>query len=71
MIWNGIPTEVYFRYSSEKGEDGVYIWSFEMEVPKGYDGIVIGFYNAGLASLEDDIWDFYTGPEDFALFRMQ
>ena len=69
VIWDGMPAEVYFHYGSEKEDSLVFLWTFEYEAPKGYDGMVVGFYNS---LIEDSgyILDYYTDTEDFALFRL-
>lgn len=43
------------------------------QVPTGFDGLVVGLMNAGLADTAEDsyLYQFYSDPQDFALFRMK
>lgn len=40
-------------------------------VPKGYDGVVVGYQNNSLSSSGKSLGEYYTVPEDFAAFRMK
>jgi len=61
---------VWWTKNSDDGK-GASTWTFTASVPVGYDGVVVGFKNADVASSNRSLADFYTGEDDFALFRMK
>ena len=72
--WQGRQDEysLWWRVDSES-DDGFRL-TFTAQVPKGFDGLVVGFMNAAVydsADAGDYLFQYYTGPQDFALYRMK
>ncbi len=44
--------------------------TYTAQVPKGYDGVVVGYHNNALNASGKSLSEYFTGTEDFALFRM-
>jgi hypothetical protein len=60
---------IWWRQEGGKGSDPFQIiWT--AQVPKGYDGIVVGLNNKANPANGRSLNEFYTSTEDFALFRM-
>lgn len=73
VVWQGRRDEYTLRYATD-ATDGGFRVTFTARVPKGFDGVVVGLMNAAVADAAEDeayFYDYYTGPEDFALFRMK
>lgn len=57
----------------EQTAEGVRL-TFIAQVPQGYDGLVVGMMNAAIsdgADAGDYLYQYYTGEQDFAMFRMK
>ncbi len=72
--WQGRQDEysLWWRVDSES-DDGFRL-TFTAQVPKGFDGLVVGLMNVAVsdgADAGDYLYQYYTGPQDFALFRMK
>ena len=57
----------------QKGDNGLYYKNvtvtFELRLPEGYDGIVLGVRNSGLTIEENTYFHQYYNDSDFVLFR--
>ena len=71
IICDGKPAEITLRSGREDVRDGVWVYTWEAQVPKGYDGVVVGFYNREFWKNANYIYDIYNGSSDYALFRMK
>ena len=72
--WKGKTDEYTLWWRSDSNDSNGATITFTAQVPKGFDGVVVGFMNA---EIEDRInssmylYQFYTNEQDFALFRMK
>lgn len=73
----GEPRDAYVRMTTLENQwvqhDLTVRISFELLVPEGYDGIVVGAYDKSVCMERgegEEALDYYTSPEDFLLFRM-
>ena len=72
VLYNGKLTDYTIWYTKLSDDNkGTSVWKFTASVPIGYDGVVVGFKNADVASGNRSIADYYTNENDFALFRMK
>ena len=72
ILWNGEIVDCTLWYDSYE-PDGYTLYRYiTAQVPKGYDGIVVGFQNGAMSDFGEHgfLNEYYTGPEDFALFRL-
>ena len=71
--WQGRSADYTYWWRQEHTGDD-YRLTFTAQVPKGYDGLVVGLANAAVIDGADDgnyLFQNYTGAYDFALFRMK
>ena len=71
VLWNGELMDYTLWSRIESITGGIRsIWT--AQVPKGYDGVIVGYMNNALPySSKAPIDDYYTSAEDFAMFRMK
>lgn len=73
VSYNGEPCECTYWAETDPGEwvdqtiTGTSV--ITLQVPVGYDGIVVGIYNSNIEYGEEHIFDIYN-PDQFLLFRM-
>ena len=68
-LWNGELVD-YTLWNSHESIPGGLRVTWTASVPKGYDGVVVGYHNNALPSAGKSLGEYYTGPADFAAFRM-
>ena len=71
--WNGQTVEYSYWYRVENQTGSGFRLVVTAQVPTGFDGLVVGFINADLADQANSmyLYQYYTGVQDFALFRMK
>jgi hypothetical protein len=70
VLYNGELVD-YTLWSSSEGITGGLRVTWTATVPKGYDGVIVGYENNSLPAAGKSLGEYYTGPEDFAVFRMK
>ena len=73
VVMNGVPAEttVWDAYDFENVDGYIHVdYTWTASVPKGYDGQVVGFRNANIDISGLYLDQYYTGEDDFALYRM-
>ena len=75
IIYNGVPMEcTIWDRSDYESRDGYFHldWTWTASVPKGYDGLVVGFRTSALDDLIGDLYtiEYLTSEENFVLYRM-
>ena len=74
VLWNGKTVDYSFWWRVDSNTSEGFRLTFTAQVPKGFDGLVVGLMNAAVsdgADAGDYFYQYYTGPQDFALYRMK
>ena len=70
ILWNGVQTEMYGRFVRETPVRYFYRYTYDIQVPTGYDGFVAGFMVDAVYDPEGSHLYEYYNPGDFWLFRL-
>ena len=71
VLWKGYVWDISIHKIIDDLDDGTYLYTVEAQVPKGYDGLVAGFFNAsGVVWQAGQYFNDVYSAADFALCRL-
>ena len=72
VVWDGRLQDYTLTWRQENtGDNSRFHVVWTAQVPKGFDGLVVGIRNKAVQANGGYLHEYYTSGEDFALFRMK